>query len=96
MDTHEGHAHHDDYDPRKELLKKFIDALKEVLGDIYELFRCQPELRPILGPSMSYSYTVPSGLLTFVSHLRYQMHHRRVTQWHGKTRGYHHRLETSA
>ena len=61
MDSHEGHAPHDDYDPRKELLKKFIDALKEVLGDIYELFRCQPELGPILGPSMPYFYHVTQG-----------------------------------
>jgi len=41
-------------------------------------------------------YTVPSGLLIFISHLRYQMHHRRVAQRHGETRGYNHRLETSA
>jgi citrate synthase len=56
MGAHEGHAHHNSSDPRKELLKKFIDALKEVLGDIYELFRSQPELRPILGPSMPCFY----------------------------------------
>jgi hypothetical protein len=56
MGAYKSHAHHDEYDPLKGLIKKIIDAHKEILRAIYELFLYQPELRHTLGPSTSCFY----------------------------------------